>query len=464
MMFSRHLLCNKPSSYISKRDISRRKPQRGDMFIEKPRLPPSKPQRGDTVPHVSCVIRGRDRQENTTLRIFIFGAAEGIMDYDLVVKGGTVVDPAAGLHARKDVGFAGGRVAAVSDDIPVAAGREILDAEGCFVTPGLIDLHVHVFAGVSHFGIEPDPTCLARGATTVVDAGSAGADTFPGFRKYVIDVSETRIFAQLNISSQGMLTQEIGELDNLAYADVGKACRTIESHRDVILGVKVRLTRESIVGSGAGMEPLARAREAADACGLPLMVHPQEAWCNSIDEILAVMGPRDILTHCFHDMACGILDESGRVRESVHAAIERGVVFDVGHGAGSFSWDVVERALSAGVLPTTISSDLHVYNVGGPVYDLVNVVNKFLYLGLSMEEALSRVTSVPAETILMAGEVGTLGVGACGDAVVFEMREGEFRLRDARDAVRVAREVLEPVVVVKAGQVYRQRRTSVRVG
>jgi dihydroorotase len=381
------------------------------------------------------------------------------MNYELIIKNGTVVDPAQGIHARKDVAFANGRVSALSDQIPTSEAREVIDAAGCFVTPGLIDLHVHVFYGVSHFGIEPDPTCLARGATTVVDAGSAGADTFPGFRKYVIDVSDTRILAQLNISSQGMLTQEIGELENPDYADVGKACQMIEQHRDIILGVKVRLTRETIVGTRAGMQPLHRAREAADAAGLPLMVHPQDAWCESIDDILALMGERDILTHCFHDMGCGILDENGRIRDSVHAAIERGVIFDVGHGAGSFSWDVVQKAMAQGVEPTTISSDLHIYNVHGPVYDLVNVVNKFLYLGMSLDDALAKVTSIPAETILMPGQVGTLAVDAWGDAVIFELREGEFQLVDARDQVRVGKQILEPVVVVKGGQVYRQRRT-----
>ena len=381
------------------------------------------------------------------------------MNYELIIKNGTVVDPAQGIHAQKDIAFANGRVSAISDDIPTSETREVLDAGGCFVTPGLIDLHVHVFYGVSHFGIEPDPTCLARGATTVVDAGSAGADTFPGFRKYVIDVSDTRILAQLNISSQGMLTQEIGELENPDYADVGKACRTIEQHRDIILGVKVRLTRETIVGERAKMLPLHRAREAADAAGLPIMVHPQDAWCESIDDILALMGERDILTHCFHDMACGILDENGRIRDSVHAAIERGVIFDVGHGAGSFSWDVVQNAMAQGVEPTTISSDLHIYNVHGPVYDLVNVVNKFLYLGMSLDDALAKVTSIPAETILMPGQVGTLAVDAWGDAVIFERREGEFQLVDAHDQVRVGKQILEPVVVIKGGQVYRQRHT-----
>ncbi len=379
-------------------------------------------------------------------------------NYELLIKNGTLIDAAQGIHARQDIGFANGHVAAVSDDIPISEAREVLDANGCFVTPGLIDLHVHVFYGVSHFGIEPDSTCLARGATTVVDAGSAGADTFPGFRKYVIDVSDTRILAQLNISSQGMLTQEIGELENPDYADVGKACRMIEAHRDIILGVKVRLTRESIVGARAGMLPLHRAREAADAAGLPLMVHPQDAWCQSIDDILAVMGKRDILTHCFHDMPCGILDENGKIRDSVHAALERGVIFDVGHGAGSFSWDVVNKAMAQGVEPTTISSDLHVYNVDGPVYDLVNVVNKFLYLGMPLDDALAKVTSVPADTILMPGEVGTLAVGAWGDAVVFELREGAFELVDARGQSRIGTQKLEPIVVVKSGRVYRQKR------
>lgn len=379
-------------------------------------------------------------------------------NYELLIKNGTLIDAAQGIHARQDIGFANSHVAAVSDDIPTSEAREVLDANGCFVTPGLIDLHVHVFYGVSHFGIEPDSTCLARGATTVVDAGSAGADTFPGFRKYVIDVSDTRILAQLNISSQGMLTQEIGELENPDYADVGKACRMIEAHRDIILGVKVRLTRESIVGARAGMLPLHRAREAADAAGLPLMVHPQDAWCQSIDDILAVMGKRDILTHCFHDMPCGILDENGKIRDSVHAALERGVIFDVGHGAGSFSWDVVNKAMAQGVEPTTISSDLHVYNVDGPVYDLVNVVNKFLYLGMPLDDALAKVTSVPADTILMPGEVGTLAVGAWGDAVVFELREGAFELVDARGQSRIGTQKLEPIVVVKSGRVYRQKR------
>ena len=378
------------------------------------------------------------------------------MAYQLLLKGGTLVDPAQHIHAKKDVAFANGVVVAVGGDLPKQDAHEVLDVTGRIVTPGMIDLHVHVFYGVSHFGIEPDPTCLAKGATTVVDAGSAGADIFPGFRKYIIDVSDTRILAQLNISSQGMLTAEIGEFEIPEYANVSKACEMIEKHRDVILGVKVRLSKHSIVSERSGMSPLHRAREAADAAGLPIMVHPQAAWCDSIDDILAVMGERDILTHCFHGSDCGILNDEGKVRKSVHEAMERGVVFDVGHGAGSFSWHVVEQAMAEGVQPQTISSDLHIYNINGPVYDLATVVTKFLHLGMTLDDAIAKVTSVPAQTILMSDKIGTLSAGAWGDAVVFELREGEFQLADTGGQVRIGKQKLVPITVVKSGRVYRQ--------
>ena len=379
------------------------------------------------------------------------------MTYDLLIKGGTLIDPAQGIHAQKDVAFANSKVTEIGDDLPKTEAREIIDASGYLVTPGMIDLHVHVFYGVSHYGIHPDPTCLAKGATTVVDAGSSGADTFPGFRKYVIDVSETRILAQLNISSQGMISQEIGEFEIPEYANVDKACRVIEQHSDVILGVKVRLTKNSIVSKRSGMLPLHRAREAADAAGLPIMVHPQDAWCDSIDDILNVMRRGDILTHCFHGMKCGILDQHGQVRQSVHQAIERGVIFDVGHGAGSFSWDVVENAMSQGVDPQTISSDLHAYNVDGPVHDLATIVTKFLHLGMSIDDVISKVTSVPAQTVLMPDHIGTLRVGAWGDAVIFELRPGEFQLADTHGQIRTGHQKLDPIAIIKNGQVYRSR-------
>lgn len=380
------------------------------------------------------------------------------MTYDLLLKNGTLIDPAQQIHARRDVAFSQGKVAAVGADLPSAQATEVLDCSGYIVAPGMIDLHVHVFWGVSHYGIEPDPHCIAHGVTTAVDAGSAGADTFPGFRRFIIDVSATRLFAQLNISSQGMLTEEIGELQDIRYANVPKAVDMIERHRDVILGVKVRLTKNSLVSEEAGIRPLHLAREAADSVGLPLMVHPQDAWTDSIDDILAVMGERDILTHCFHGMACGILDEEGNVRRSVHEAMERGVIFDVGHGAGSFSWAVAERALQQGVQPQTISSDLHHYNVNGPVYDLATTVGKFLHLGFSLDDALAKVTTTPAQAIRMADQIGTLAVGAWGDAVVFDLQEGDFALVDSSGVVRTGKQRLVPKTVVRAGSVYRSQK------
>jgi dihydroorotase len=382
--------------------------------------------------------------------------------FDLVLAGGTLIDPAQGTRAVTNVAFAGGEVAAVDTRIARADAAETVDCAGLIVAPGMIDLHVHVFCGVSHYGIEPDPHCVAKGVTTAVDAGSAGADTFPGFRKYVIDVAATRLYARLNISSQGMLSAAVGELEDLRYASVPKAIAMIEQHRDVILGVKVRLTRNQIVSAGAGMRPLYLAREAADAVGLPIMVHPQEAWCESLDDILAVMRGGDILTHCFHGLSHGVLDADGKVRRSVHEAIERGVIFDVGHGRGSFSWQVAERAMRQGVQPQTISSDLHAYNVNGPAFDLATTVSKFLHLGLPLEEALRKVTATPAGTLGMADRIGTLRVGAWGDAVAFELQEGRFGLEDSHGEVRIGRHRLVPRTVVRGGRVYRETASSMR--
>jgi dihydroorotase len=374
--------------------------------------------------------------------------------FDLVLRGGLLLDPAAGLHEPRDVAFSAGRVAGVFQPGTPASARETIDCTGLLVSPGMIDLHVHVFWGVSHLGIEPDPYCVARGVTTAVDAGSAGADTFPGFRRYVIEASATRLFAYLNISSQGMLSPAVGELDDLRFASVPRAVETLERNRDLLLGMKVRLTRESIVSAGAGLRPLYLAREAADSLGLPIMVHPQDAWCDSLDEILDVMRAGDILTHCYHAAGCGILADDGRVRPAVYAAIERGVLFDVGHGAGSFSWRVAETALAQGVHPQTISSDLHHYNVNGPVFDLATTVSKFLHLGLSLPEALARVTEAPARALRMEGEIGTLAPGAWGDAVAFRVEEGPQVLVDSAGDRRTADRRLRPEFVVRAGRLY----------
>jgi dihydroorotase len=374
------------------------------------------------------------------------------MPYDLFIAGGTLVDAEQRIYDRRDVAFTDGRVAAVESHIDRNQAKAVIDATGKIVSPGLIDAHVHVYEGVSHYGINADQTCLAKGATTVVDAGSAGANTFAGFRKYVIETSQTRILAHVNISSMGMLSREIGELDNIKWASVPKALETIERNRDLVLGVKVRLSKD-LVGYAAGLQPLYLAREAADAAGLPIMVHPQDSWANSLDEVLAVMRDGDVMTHMYHGLPHGILDENGKIRPSVRSARERGVNFDVGHGFGSFDWDVCEKALVQEFGPTTISSDLHVYNLHGPVYDLVTTVSKFLLLGMSLEDALAKVTAAPACVVGMRGRIGTLAPGAEGDAVVLDLQEGNFDFQDWRRVSRNGTLRLVPVTIVKAGSV-----------
>jgi dihydroorotase len=375
--------------------------------------------------------------------------------YDLLLRGGALMDPALALDRRADVAVAGGRIAAILDPGAGASAARTLDVSGLLVTPGFIDLHVHVFSGVTHYGVDPDPTCLARGVTTVLDAGSSGALTFPGFRKFVIDVSRTRVLALLNISALGMVPGqetpiELGELEDLRFCDVPLAVKIMEANRDRIMGVKVRLSHFLAAGGKNEQGALLRAREAADAVGLPLMVHSP---CSSlsIEEVLAEMRPGDILTHCFHSHACGIVGGDGRVLPVVRKKVEEGLRLDVGHGRGSFTFEVARSCMGQDVLPDTISSDLHVYNLHGPAFDLVTTINKFLHLGMELSEALRRVTTTPAQVLGMSGEIGTLRPGAWADLVVLEAREGEHALTDTFGRTEVARRWVEPRFVIRGG-------------
>jgi dihydroorotase len=375
------------------------------------------------------------------------------MTYDLLLKGGTLIDPSEAVHAVKDIGFSDGIVKDVGDNLSDREAAEVLDCAGQFVSPGWIDFHVHVFWGCSHYGIEPDPYCIAKGVTTAVDAGSAGADTVDGFQKHVVEKSDTRLFAFLHISSQGLLSKDIGELEHMEYANVSRTVEMIQKYPDLMLGVKVRLTNKLVIPS-AGLRPLHLAREAADRVGLPMMVHPQNAWCESLDDILAVMRKGDVLTHCFHGLACGVLDDDGNLRASVQDAMERGVIYDVGHGRGSFNWEVAERAMEKGLLPYTISSDLHIYNVDGPVFDLATTLSKFLYLGISLDDVLARATQHPAQILGKSDQLGTLKKGACGDAVVFQVDSGSFDFVDAHGQGRTGEKRLTPTNVIRAGKIH----------
>ncbi len=373
--------------------------------------------------------------------------------YDLLIRRGRVIDPAQNLDAERDVALTGGRVAVIVPTIHESEARRVVDARGLIVTPGLIDVHVHIYEGVSHYGINADATCLRKGVTTVVDAGSSGAQTFPGLRKYIVEVSQTRILAYLNLSVMGMLSECAGELEDLRYADTQAALRTLEANRDVLLGIKVRM-EPAMLGQN-GYEVLKLARETSDAAGLPLMIHIGDTF-PPLPEILAETRAGDVVTHCYHDRPGGILDEDGKVLPSARAAAERGVFFDVGHGRGSFAFHVARKALAQGFPPGTISSDLHVYNVNGPVFDLATTLSKFLHLGLPLTKVIELATANPARSVRLADQLGTLRPAACGDVTLLQLRDGPVSLTDASESSRetvTAHQALIPAGVVREGQV-----------
>ena len=375
--------------------------------------------------------------------------------YDLLIRGGRVIDPAQGLSADRDIAIKGHTIARVAPGIAESEARQVLDARGKIVTPGLIDIHVHVYDGVAPLGIPADPNCIAKGVTTAVDAGSAGAHTFPGLRKYVINTADTRVYALLNISVVGQSTlsddNPWGELLDLRYANPKLAIRTIEQNRDVILGVKVRLTRN--IAGDRDLEALKLAREAADAVNLPLMVHIG-GTASPVASILAMLKKGDVITHSFRGSPGGILDDRGRVLTEVRKAVESGIHIDVGHGAGSFSFDTAEKAISQELLPGTISSDVHQFNVNGPVFDLATTLSKFMHLGLTLEQVIRMASSNPASTFAFPIGLGTLREGAEADVAVFALNEGRYEFTDSLGAKRIGNRKLVPAATVKAGRIY----------
>ena len=388
------------------------------------------------------------------LLLTVFLVAPGLaQQYTIVLRGGHVFDPGNCIDAPMDVAISGDRIAAIAANIPAEEARRLVDASGFYVVPGLVDLHVHVFRYSG--SLAPDDTSLPAGATTVVDAGGSGWRNFDEFRKTVIAHSKTRVLALLNIVGQGMAGEpfesDTEDMDPVKTAD------TILRNRDVIVGIKTAHYAKP------GWTAIDRAVDAGRGAGVPVMVD-DKIYTNSgrtmREELLEHLRPGDIHTHMYNDRQVELIDRfTGRVQPWMTEARRRGVLFDVGHGGGSFLWPVATRALEQGFVPDTISTDLHAESIAIQQSTMPNVMSKLMLLGMSLEDVLARSTVNPAKAIGRYPEVGTLGVGRVADIAVLEQQSGVFVFKDSWPAKRLGTKRLESVMTIRAGKIVYERGT-----
>jgi dihydroorotase len=375
-------------------------------------------------------------------------------DCDLLIKGGTVIDPGQNLHAPLDVAVKDGKILELSPDISAARALRVVSAKGKIVTPGLIDVHVHVFEGVGPTGLNADQYCLGRGVTTAVDAGSTGYADIAGFRQYVIKPSATRVYALMDIGARGTILGLIGNYANLDWVNAQLTARAAEANKPDVVGIKVRLSRE-ITGSN-DLEILRRALEAAKISHLPLMVHVGDSY-SPLPEILVQMRKGDVLTHCFTGRPHGPLDANGKIISEMLDCQQRGVLFDVGDGGPHLDLDIAEKCLQQNFLPDTIGTDLGGLSYNGPVYDLVTELSKFLLLGLSVDQVIERVTVRPTRMFNFGTDLGSLRPGTVADITILEVREGSFLFTDSTGKKRTGRQKLQSAAAVRAGRLYVNR-------
>ena len=370
---------------------------------------------------------------------------------DLILKGGRLIDPASGRDETADIAFDDGKVIEIGRDLPTD-GAEIIEARGLLVVPGLIDLHTHVYWGGTSLGVDAAEVARRSGTTTFVDAGSAGPGNFHGFRRLVIESSPLRIVPFLNISFPGIFafgaSVMVGECADLRLLDPRECVRVINANRELIAGVKVRVGRNA--GGASGVAPLDIALEVAAETGLPVMAHLDNPPPSRL-AVLSRLRRGDILTHCFRPFPNAPVEGDGRVREEVLEARRRGVVFDIGHGSGSFGFRTAEAMLAGGFPPDVISSDVHTLSINGPAFDQLVTMSKFLCLGMELAEVIRAGTAAPGAA-LGRTDIGRLAIGAVGDATLLELAEGEFEYRDVLGETRKARQRLKARGLVVGGR------------
>ncbi|HEU0138884.1 MAG TPA: amidohydrolase/deacetylase family metallohydrolase [Bryobacteraceae bacterium] len=372
--------------------------------------------------------------------------------YDLLLKGGHVIDPANQRDGVMDVAVKGNTIARVASAIPAGEAVKVLDVSGLYVTPGLIDLHAHVY-GYSG-SIFPDDTALIAGTTTVVDAGGAGWRTFDDFYEKIIRPSRTRVLAFLNIVGRGMLGGDVES--NVDDMDPERTAAKIRERRDYIVGIK---TAHFAL---PGWVAIDRAVKAGELSGTPVMVDDKiltGAERDTRTKLLEKLRPGDMHTHMYNDRQLELVDRfTGRVQPYVLEARKKGVLFDLGHGAGSFLWPVAVKAMRQGFAPDTISTDLHSSSIMIAESDMPNCISKLMNLGMTLQEGIAKSTVRPAEVIRRYPELGTLGEGRVADISVFELRTGVFAFKDAWHKKMLGNKKLEAVATIRDGKLVYDRK------
>lgn len=348
------------------------------------------------------------------------------MPHDLILRGGRVIDPSQKIDRVTDVAFANGKVAAVGDNLKADASTDVRDVKGYIVTPGLIDLHTHVYWGGTSLGIDAEQFARDSGVTTSIDTGSAGPGNFMGFRKHVIEPCQVRILAYLHISFAGIYgfsnTVMVGESEETRLMAPQDCVEVANANRDLIVGIKVRVGKHA---SGTqGSNALGMALEVAEEVGMPLMAHIDHPP-PSYEEVISRLRPGDVLTHAFRPFPNAPVTAQGKVKQAVLDARARGVYFDIGHGKGSFAFKTARGMLANGFYPDTISSDVHTLCIDGPAFDQVTTMSKFLCIGMSLNDVIAAST-INAAVALKRMELGSLKPGSAGDATILTVKEGKF--------------------------------------
>src|ERR1700710_1033861 len=386
-------------------------------------------------------------------------AAMGPNDkFDLVTKGADEPTPSQSLRGKRDIGIRWGVIEAIENEIPAARISKSIDASGKLVTPGLIDLHCHVYPYGSAIGIPADELVQFQGTTTVVSAGDAGVNNLAALRRYIVAQSRARIYAFVHIANNGLSAFPVAELYNIDNAQMEACAMALAENPDFLLGVKVRMSENVIYKHG--LEPLKRAIQTCEICGWPakMMVHIGGVETPQLmSDILNILRPGDILTHAYSGApnnagAFTNIVQEGKLLPAAIAAKQRGVIFDVGHGGGSFDFTVADVAIPGGCTPDTISSDIHVFSGNSPSMPyLPNVMSKFMLLGFPLEQVVAMATIAPAKIINKAPKIGTLQVGAPGDVAIMDLVEGPVSFLDTRNNKRDGKAILKPFQTVING-------------